>query len=51
MLEQIFMGGDETVGKGIVKEIGMDKIDRSCHALLLSTDSMLGGLHNSSIYS
>ena len=27
--------------KGIVKEIGIDKIDESCGALLLSTDSML----------
>ena len=37
--------------KGIVKEIGIDKIDESCSALLLSTDSMHRGLHNSSIYS
>ena len=37
--------------KVIVKEIEIDKIDESCSALLLSTDSMLRGLHNSSIYS
>ena len=37
--------------RGIVKEIGIDKIDRSCSALLMSTDLMLRGLHNSSIYS
>ena len=30
-----------------MKEIGIDKIDRSCSALLMSTDLMPRGLHNS----
>ena len=34
--------------RGIVKEI---RIDECCDALLLSTDSIHRGLHNSSIYS
>ena len=34
-----------------MKEIEIDKIDESCSTLLWSTDLMLRGLHNSSIYS
>ena len=41
--------GKET-GEEIGKEIGIDKIDESCNALLLFSNSMLKMLHNYSIY-